>query len=87
MSAMGSIKLIYFDARGVLEATRYMLAISQTPYEDFRYKLGEDFSKPEFDAAKEAGEFRVNLDRLPILDYQGTQVPFICKYFDFSQYL
>ena len=39
MAAMENsrMKLSYFDARGVAETTRYMLAVTKTPYEDFRY--------------------------------------------------
>ena len=39
MAAMENsrLKLSYFDARGVAETTRYMLAVTKTPYEDFRY--------------------------------------------------
>lgn len=35
----GGMKLIYFDLRGVVEVSRYMLAISGTEYEDFRYPV------------------------------------------------
>jgi hypothetical protein len=33
------MKLIYFDVRGVMEVGRYMLAMSGTEYEDFRYPV------------------------------------------------
>ena len=68
MAAMENsrMKLSYFDARGVAETTRYMLAVTKTPYEDFRYGLNfgtpGDFStvqRPEFDAAKAAGAFAI----------------------------
>ena len=42
------LKLSYFDARGVAETTRYMLAVTKTPYEDFRY--GPGFALPEISA-------------------------------------
>ena len=72
------LKLSYFDARGVAETTRYMLAVTKTPYEDFRYGFTfgtpGDFStvqRPEFDAAKAAGKLDANLGRLPLLEVDG----------------
>ena len=41
------MKLIYFDGRGVMEVGRYMLAMSGTEYEDFRYPV-ESASKSSF---------------------------------------
>lgn len=64
-----SYKLIYFNAKGVVEAIRIMFAIAGISYEDFRYPLSADFKRPEFDASKAAGELKVNMDRLPILVY------------------
>ena len=80
MAAMENsrMKLSYFDARGVAETTRYMLAVTKTPYEDFRYGFTfgtpGDFStvqRPEFDAAKAAGKLDANLGRLPLLEIDG----------------
>ena len=80
MAAMENsrMKLSYFDARGVAETTRYMLAVTKTPYEDFRYGFTfgtpGDFStvqRPEFDAAKAAGKLDANLGRLPLLEVDG----------------
>ncbi len=75
------LKLSYFDARGVAETTRYMLAVTKTPYEDFRYGFTfgtpGDFStvqRPEFDAAKAAGKLDANLGRLPLLEVDGTVI-------------
>ena len=76
------LKLSYFDARGVVETTRYMLAVTKTPYEDFRYGLTfgtpGDFStiqRPEFDAAKAAGKLDANLGRLPLLERRDGDRP------------
>ena len=83
MAAMENsrMKLSYFDARGVAETTRYMLAVTKTPYEDFRYGLTfgtpGDFStiqRPEFDAAKAAGKLDANLGRLPLLEIDGQVI-------------
>ena len=37
--ALPRLKLLYFDARGLAETTRYMLAWAHVPYEDVRYPL------------------------------------------------
>ena len=34
-----SIKLIYFDGRGVIENARIMLALGNVQYEDYRYPI------------------------------------------------
>jgi len=34
-----TMKLVYFDAKGVVEKTRYMLAAAGAEYEDFRYEI------------------------------------------------
>jgi glutathione S-transferase len=83
MAAMENsrIKLSYFDIRGVAETTRYVLAVSKTPYEDFRYPLTfgtpGDFStivRTEFDAALAAGKLDANLNKLPILEVDGQLI-------------
>mmetsp|Transcript_26138 Transcript_26138/g.80436 ORF Transcript_26138/g.80436 Transcript_26138/m.80436 type:complete len:197 (+) Transcript_26138:679-1269(+) len=58
-----------------------MFAVSKTPYEDFRYSFTfgtpGDFStvqRPEFDAAKAAGDLDAGLGRLPILEYNGAKI-------------
>ena len=73
------MKLSYFDARGVAETTRYMLAVtkarartSATVY----LRTPGDFStvqRPEFDAAKAAGKLDANLGRLPLLEDDGDR--------------
>jgi len=76
---MPSYKLVYFDARGVVETTRLMFAASKTPFEDFRYPLTfgvpGDFStmkRDEFDAAKANGELVASMGLLPALEIDGT---------------
>lgn len=72
---MSTYKLQYFNGRGAAEIIRYLFAAAGQPYEDHRYNISfPNFEKPEFDADCAAGEFRVNMDRLPILTYNGTKV-------------
>ena len=70
----GSIKLVYFDARGVVENIRCMLTTAGIAFEDFRYPIGANFAKPEFDADQASGKFMSNLDRLPILIVDGEEI-------------
>lgn len=72
-------KLTYFNLRGVVEVSRYLLAISDTPYEDVRYSLEfgtpGDFStiiRPEFDTAKAAGTLTPSMGKLPLFEVDGT---------------
>ena len=62
-------KLVYFNARGVCENTRIMLAIANVQYEDFRFPVDfKTFARPEFDAAKADGKTLVgNMGRAPVL--------------------
>ena len=75
------ITLHYFDARGVAESIRYLLAMAKVPYEDNRFSLAfgtpGDFStiiRPEFDAAKESGALVAGCDKVPILEVDGVKV-------------
>ena len=52
-----AMKLIYFNARGVVEVSRYMLHIAGAEYEDFRFPIDiKTFKKDEADAAKVSRE-------------------------------
>ena len=65
--------LKYFDGRGVIENVRVMFNIAGQSFEDIRYPIDmETFAKPEFDADKAKGDFALNMDRLPLLSYNGT---------------
>mmetsp|Transcript_24940 Transcript_24940/g.77010 ORF Transcript_24940/g.77010 Transcript_24940/m.77010 type:complete len:223 (-) Transcript_24940:241-909(-) len=75
-------KLIYFDARALAERTRYMLAMAGVEYEDKRYPFTlttpGDFStvvRPEFDAARAAGELDIAMGKVPILEIDGVRIP------------
>jgi len=55
------------------EATRVIFACAGQEYVDERVPLDtKTFAKPEFDAAKAAGELDLNMGRLPILTYNGN---------------
>lgn len=62
------MELKYFNIRGVAEQNRILFAIGKEKYKDTRYDFDmKTFKAPEFEAGKEAGEFKANLDRLPVL--------------------
>ena len=69
--------LTYFDARGVVEPTRLLLAAAGVSYEDKRYKVDmttKPPSAPEFNADKESGALAANMGRAPILEVDGAQI-------------
>mmetsp|Transcript_13479 Transcript_13479/g.44979 ORF Transcript_13479/g.44979 Transcript_13479/m.44979 type:complete len:226 (-) Transcript_13479:74-751(-) len=75
-----TMKLVYFDAKGVVEKTRYMLAAAGAEYEDFRYEIAfgtpGDYStlqRPKFDADKAAGKFNKSMGKVPILEVGDVQ--------------
>jgi glutathione S-transferase len=65
---MPTLKLTYFDGRGAAECCRLLFKAGGVEFEDCR--LGWDDMK----AKKAAGEFKVNLDKLPILSIDGVEV-------------
>eukprot|EP00047_Mylnosiga_fluctuans_P003419 m.229020 g.229020 ORF g.229020 m.229020 type:complete len:216 (+) comp11838_c0_seq1:51-698(+) len=73
---MASIKLTYFDIRGLAETARYLLKIGGVAFEDVRLSLTRNadgsFSRPEFDAAKAAGQFPFG--QVPILEVDGVKI-------------
>jgi glutathione S-transferase len=76
-----TMKLNYFDIRGLAEVSRLMFAASKVAYEDFRYPLTfdtpGDFStmhRDEFEKAKEQGAFDSALGKVPVLEYNGVKV-------------
>lgn len=64
-------KLIYFDARGAAELSRVLMHVAGMEYDEERFpirsKEGGGFETPEFSAAKLRGDFRINMDRVPLL--------------------
>ena len=71
ISPAKKIKLVYFDAKGVVEMTRIMLKVSGLEFEDVRFSIkvkeGGGFETPEFASVKESGELKANMDRAPVL--------------------
>ncbi|OQV15657.1 putative Glutathione S-transferase 1 [Hypsibius exemplaris] len=57
-------KLIYFDARGVAEATRFIFAYAKVPFEDFRVP------REDWPSLKEETPF----GQLPVLEVDGKQI-------------
>jgi glutathione S-transferase len=79
---MPTYKLTYFNVRGLAEVSRFMFAAAKQEYEDFRFNFSidmkdgkPDFStmkRPEFDAAKAAGELDPAGGKVPILTVDGV---------------
>ena len=75
------MKLVYFNARGLAETSRILLAISGIKYRDFRYPLEViDFKthnmiKKEFDDDKKSGKLSKSLGKLPYLEIDGNVIP------------
>jgi glutathione S-transferase len=66
--ANGKLQLKYFNARGVAETCRILLAIGQEPYDDIRFDITPGkMESPDFNKAKETGHLKLNLDRAPVL--------------------
>lgn len=67
--------LKYFDAKGIVEPTRVMFAIADVEYDDVRYPINpHTYDREEYKLAVERGDFKMNLDRAPILIVDGTVV-------------
>ena len=74
------MKLIYFNGRGVAEASRVLLAVAGQQYEDFRYPLNIidwasfNMTRVEFDNDKKAGKLQKSMDKLPALEVDGEVI-------------
>lgn len=89
---MPSYKLVYFAGKGVAEKARFLFALSETEYEDFRFPLNfgtpGDFStiqRPEFDAYKAEGKLDASIGVLPQLWIDGTSL--VCQSKTIERYL
>ena len=75
------MKLSYFNARGLAETSRILLAVAQADYEDFRYPLKiidwstYSFERKEFDSDKASGKLANSLGKLPFLEVDGHIIP------------
>ena len=63
-----SLKLQYFNGRGVVETSRLLLALADQDYEDARFEIAPGtMESPEFQNAKQSGKLVMNMGRAPIL--------------------
>jgi len=79
------LTLIYFNAKGLAETSRILLALAQVDYNDKRYPLEiidpvkHIYVRDEFDSDKKAGMFDRSMGRLPILriteNFVTTEIP------------
>jgi prostaglandin-H2 D-isomerase / glutathione transferase len=76
-----SMKLCYFNGRGLAETSRFIFAITEQPYTDFRYPLDiidwstYTFRRDEFDQDKADGKLACSLNKLPYLEVDGEVIP------------
>ena len=63
------MKLTYFNGKGNAEVSRMILHLAQVDFEDVR--AGKHF---EWQTAKEAGLYGANLNRLPVLTWDGIEI-------------
>lgn len=76
-----TMKLTYFNVRGLAETSRILLAISGEEYEDFRYPLDVidmatyQMTKDEFDKDKADGKLVKSMNKVPFLEVDGVVIP------------
>ena len=74
------MKLVYFNARGLAETSRFLLAIAGETYTDQRYPIEiidwatHNIKKDEFDADRQLGLLEKSLNKLPYLDVDGEVI-------------
>ena len=74
---MSTIKLVYFNAKGLGETSRLVLAFADADYEDYRYPIKindwktHDIVKDEFDADKSEGKLLKSCNKVPYLSVDG----------------
>ena len=67
------MKLVYFNARGLAETSRLLLAVNKVEYDDFRYPLKiidwatHNMVKEEFEADKKNDKLLGSLNKVPFL--------------------
>ena len=75
------MKLVYFNAKGLAETSRLLLAIVRVSYEDYRYPLevvdmkSFNMVKKEFDEDKSNGKLVGSLNKVPYLEVEGQVIP------------
>jgi len=76
-----SMKLVYFNVRGLAETSRMIFALAEQEYEDFRYPLEvvdmstHQMVKDEFDKDKEDGKLLSSLNKVPYLEVDNQIIP------------
>jgi prostaglandin-H2 D-isomerase / glutathione transferase len=76
-----TMKLTYFNVRGLAETSRILLSLGNEEYEDFRYPLEvidmskHEMKKEEFDSDKASGKLVKSLNKVPFLEVDGVVVP------------
>jgi len=76
-----SMKLVYFNVRGLAETSRMILAVAKQEYEDYRYPLEvvdmatHKMVKDEFDKDKADGKLVKSLNKVPFLEVDGEIIP------------
>lgn len=80
------LSLVYFNARGLAETSRILLALAQVEYEDVRYPLeiidpvNHVYVRDQFDRDKKAGAFTKSMGKLPILKIKhGNEITEIAQ--------
>lgn len=75
-------KIVYFDAYGRVETSRWLLVLADKDYEDFRYPISfgtpGDFStiqREEFDADQKAGKFEYGMNMIPVIESGDFHLP------------
>ena len=68
LQSFDDFELTYFDGRGLAEVPRTLFATAGQIYKDYRLS-GEDFN-----ALKNTGDFKTNLNRVPILNHNGAVI-------------
>jgi glutathione S-transferase len=74
------MKLVYFNARGLAETSRLLLAVNNVDYEDFRYPLKiidwatHNMVKDEFEADKKNDKLLGSLNKVPFLELDNGDV-------------
>lgn len=76
-----SMKLVYFNVRGLAETSRMLFALANVEYEDFRYPLEvvdmttHQMVKDEFDKDKSDNKLLKSLNKVPYLEDDGEIIP------------
>jgi len=75
---MDTYKLVYFNLRGIAEIIRYLFAMAEVEYEDFRYPLTmPGYQRTEYDQDKKDGKIPGPYKSLPLLMINGKDC--ICQ--------